>query len=147
MKPQTEHINLSYFIKLKAYLRLTGLGVTEGRPFCFCFVLFCFSVFLACKFWKLSPFLSTHTVWPPLSCPFLKLDSRLCNRYSDTKPVNLKYAFSSFVAIGISDTTIGCNSKLVVWQDPSVVAIMPKGELKSNWRSSEGAAKCSSHWW
>ena len=74
---------------------------------------------------SLTPHTHTHT----LSCPLLKLDSRLCNRYSDTKPVNLKYAFSSSLAFGISDTTIGCNSKLVVWQDPSVVAIMPKGGI------------------
>jgi hypothetical protein len=30
---------------------------------------------------------------------------------------------------GISDTTTGCNSKLVVSQDKSVVAVMPKGKL------------------
>ena len=53
------------------------------------------------------------------------------------KPVNLKYASSSSFSFGISDTTTGCNSKLAVSQDPSVVAVMSKGELKSSWRTSE----------
>ena len=60
------------------------------------------------------------------------------------KPVNLKYASSSSLAFGISDTTTGCNSKLVVSQDPSVGTVMPKGELKLSWRTSEGGGKCSS---
>ena len=46
------------------------------------------------------------------------------------KPVNLKYVFSSSLAFGISDTTTGFISKLVVSQDPFVVAVMPKGGIE-----------------
>ena len=46
------------------------------------------------------------------------------------KPVNLKYAFSSSLAFGISDTTTGFNSKLDVSHDPFVVAVMPKGRIE-----------------
>jgi hypothetical protein len=46
------------------------------------------------------------------------------------KPVNIKYVFSSSLAFGISDTTTGFISKLVVSHDPFVVAVMPKGRIE-----------------